>query len=256
MSLSMPARVGRATIGAALSLALAGSAVGQDFAGPDGTVFPVTPQAFEQLWVKFVCIDLERCAGGRVSMSGNTITVIRYTASCLVCNYPITTFVELGRLPAGTYNVTIVNSSGFIRSTQQLAVSDHSPPGPYVLPALAFPLGNYTDQWWDPDESGWGIAITQHVGGLLFATWAVYGPDTKPVWYTLQPGSWTAYNTYSGPVYRTTGPYFGGNYAAGPAVTQTPAGTATLTFLAPAQGTLQFNVDGASGTKPITRLPF
>ena len=108
-----------------------------------------------------------------------------------------------------------------IRSTQQLTVNDPNPAGPYVLPTLAFPLGNYTDQWWDPAEPGWGLAITQHVDGAIFAVGAVYGPDNKPIWYTLQPGSWTAYNTYSGPVYRTMGPYFGGSYANGPPVTET-----------------------------------
>lgn len=189
-------------------------------------------------------------------MNGNTITVVRYTSSCLVCSYPLTAFVQLGAFPAGTYAVNIVNSAGMVRSTQQLTVSNPNPPGPYVLPSLSFPLVNYTDQWWDPAESGWGIVITQHVDGAIFATWAVYGPDNKPVWYTLQPGSWSAYNTYSGPVYRTTGPYFGGNYATGPAVTQTLAGTATLTFTDPANATLQFNVDSASSMKTITRLNY
>jgi hypothetical protein len=226
------------------------------FFGPDGSVYPATPQAFEQVWVKFVCIDLETCTGGAVSMSANTITVVRYSSSCLVCGYPVKAFVELGRLPAGTYAVKIVNSNGFVRSTQQLTVTDPNPPGPYTLPTLAFPLGNYTDQWWDPAEPGWGIAITQQVDGAIFAVWAVYGLDNKPAWYTLQPGSWTAYNTYSGPVYRTMGPYFGGNYASGPPASEMQAGTATLTFTDPANATLQFNVDNASGNKAITRLSF
>jgi len=225
-------------------------------AAPDGSVSPQSPQAFEQIWVTFVCIDLERCAGGSVSMSANTLTVIRYTASCLVCGYPTSMSVELGRLPAGSYTVRVVNSSGTVRSTQALTVSDPHPAGPYAAPTLGFPFGTYTDQWWDPDEPGWGIAITQHVSGAIFAVWAVYGPDSRPVWYTLQPGSWTSYNAYSGPVYRTVGPWFGGNYGAGPAVTETLAGTATLRFNGSDNATLQFTVDNASGAKPIRRLGF
>lgn len=79
--------------------------------------------------------------------------------------------------------------------------------------------------------------------------WAVYGPDNQPVWYTLQPGNWTAYNRLSGPVYRTTGPYVGGRYSDGPPVVERQAGTATLTFTDPVTGTLQFSLDNASGTK-------
>jgi hypothetical protein len=242
---------------AGLAVGFACATVAQDsYFGADGTLFPPTPKAFEQVWVKFVCIDLERCAGGAVSATGNTLTVIRYQAPCLNCNYPVTVFVELGRLPAGTYTVRVVNASGNLRSTQQLTISDPNPPGPYALSTLAFAMGNYTDQWWDPAEPGWGIAITQHVSGALFAVWAVYGPDANPVWYTLQSGSWTSYNTYSGQVIRTTGPYFGGSYANGPTPGEAQVGNATLTFSDPANGTLQFNVGVFSATKAISRLPY
>jgi hypothetical protein len=243
--------------GVLVLISLVTTAVAQvTFPGPDGTVFPSAPIALEQIWIKLACNDLERCAGGTVSMAGNTVTVVRYTSSCLICSYPLTAYIELGRLPAGAYTVRVVDKSGVVRSTQPLTVTNPNPSGPYVLPSLEFPLGNYTDQWWDPEEPGWGIAVTQHVSGSLFAIWAVYGADNKPTWYTLQPGRWTAYNTYSGPVYRTSGPYFGGNYASGPPVIESLAGSATLTFSDPASGILQFNVDSVTLAKPIIRLQF
>jgi len=33
-----------------------------------------------------------------------------------------------------------------------------------ALPAAAqsVPAANYSDMWWNPGESGWGISITQH----------------------------------------------------------------------------------------------
>ena len=141
-------------------------------------------------------------------MNGNAITVVRYTSSCFVCSYPLTAFVQLGGLPCRNLRGEH-RKFGWHRPQYAAAHGQQpEPPGPYVLPSLSFPLVNYTDQWWDPAESGWGIVITQHVDGAIFATWAVYGPDNKPVWYTLQPGSWSAYNTYSGPVYLDHGPVF------------------------------------------------
>ena len=35
-----------------------------------------------------------------------------------------------------------------------------------ALPALgqSVPAANYTDMWWNPSESGWGISFAQHAG--------------------------------------------------------------------------------------------
>ena len=45
-----------------------------------------------------------------------------------------------------------------------------------VLAMLAAPLfaANYTDHWWNPDESGWGVTLAHH-NDKLFAVWYVLG---------------------------------------------------------------------------------
>ena len=125
----------------------------------------------------------------------------------------------------------------------------------YSANAGFFPLVDYTDHWWDPLESGWGISIDQHPSNRLFAVWFVYSQAGLPVWYTLQPGVWTSPTVYTGPVYKTTGPYFGGPFDSS-LVSISLVGTATLSFTDYTTATFSYTVEGVSGSKPITRLPF
>src|SRR6476619_4203554 len=42
---------------------------------------------------------------------------------------------------------------------------------------------NFSDQWWNPSESGWGASVLQQYD-TLFIDLFVYGPDGLPRWYT------------------------------------------------------------------------
>lgn len=86
--------------------------------------------------------------------------------------------------------------------------------------ALAAPVGpavDYTDMWWNPSESGWGISIRQKmpVGGnedtrdALFAMWYTYDPrgldpaspggtGNVPLWVMMTGGSWLTPSSYAG----------------------------------------------------------
>ena len=44
------------------------------------------------------------------------------------------------------------------------------------------PAVDYTDLWGNPNESGWGVTLTQQFG-ILFAAWFVYDTTGKPIWY-------------------------------------------------------------------------
>src|SRR5689334_9759101 len=69
---------------------------------------------------------------------------------------------------------------------------------------------NFSDQWWNPNESGWGAAVLQQAD-VLFVDVFVYGPDNRPTWYTAaayhQPQA--AGLLFSGDLYVTSGPWFG-----------------------------------------------
>ena len=44
---------------------------------------------------------------------------------------------------------------------------------------------NYSDVWWNPNESGWGVNISQQAD-FLFVSFFVYGPIGQPFWHTAQ----------------------------------------------------------------------
>jgi hypothetical protein len=192
-----------------------------------------------------------------VTMSGNTITVTVGTTSFE--NAPGLSFLDvvIGRFPTGSYDVKVVTTGGFsgqLLGTGHFVVADRDS-------SLTAPIYDYTDMWWTPAESGWGLSLTQHASTNLFAAWFVYGSDGHPIWYVLPNGTWSTnlelstLNTYSGQVYRTSGPYYGGPFL--PAnVVVTPVGTAQLKFSDYSHGTFIYTIDGVSGSKAIERQPF
>jgi lysyl endopeptidase len=117
-----------------------------------------------------------------------------------------------------------------------------------------YPAVDYTDHWWNPHESGWGLSITQHASDRLFAVWFVDNQAAQPVWYTLQ-GSWGTFAQFTGPVYKTTGPYFGGPFDPNQ-VGVSQVGIGTLLFPDANSGQFSYTIEGVSGSKLITRLPF
>lgn len=116
---------------------------------------------------------------------------------------------------------------------------------------------NYQALWWASpmgSESGWGINVT-HQGDILFATWFTYDTDGRGLWLVMSNGARTAAGTYSGTLYRTTGPPFSANpWPGGVAVTE--AGTATFSFTGAEAGTFTFTVGGLTRTKQIARQVF
>ena len=79
------------------------------------------------------------------------------------------------------------------------------------LMTAAFRVGavDYTDIYFIPTESGWGVNVVQSGTDFnyMFVTFFIYGPDNKPTWYTAQLTLDTTGN-FNGPLYATTGTYY------------------------------------------------
>jgi len=117
----------------------------------------------------------------------------------------------------------------------------------------SIPGVDYTDLWYNANESGWGMAIAQQ-GSVMFLAWYVYDSNGKPVWYVAS-GCAVSGAGCTGTLYRTTGPAFGPTFDATKVQVFT-AGTVTLTFSDPNNGTLSYTVNGVTASKAITRLLF
>ncbi len=148
-----------------------------------------------------------------------------------------------------------------------------------ALPAAAqsVPATNYTDLWYNPLESGWGVAFTQHPSGQAYAMWYTYDPrepdptspgNFKPLWVVMSGGNWTSPTTITGPVYVLNGTPF---FQSGSNRTQTHVGSFTIHFLdvshaeftyniAPPSGLVAsdpaFGLPTLSGTKQMERIQF
>jgi len=135
-----------------------------------------------------------------------------------------------------------------------------------ALPAAAqsTPNADYTDMWWNPSESGWGISFMQHSGSnQAYATWYTYDPrevepstgQNKPLWIVMTGGNWTAPNTITGRAYVLNGaPYF----QSGSNKVTTDVGSFTITFTSFSTGTFAYNIAAPSGvpsSDPAFGLP-
>jgi hypothetical protein len=65
---------------------------------------------------------------------------------------------------------------------------------------------DYTDIWYIPAESGWGVNVVQS-DAFIFLTFFIYGPDNKPTWYVASVTR-DAIGNFNGPLYSTNGTSF------------------------------------------------
>jgi hypothetical protein len=128
------------------------------------------------------------------------------------------------------------------------------PPPPPPTQPVVNPAFDFSDLWWNPDESGWGLNLVQHETHQVFAVMYTYEAPNRPLWLVIPGGTWTSGLQFSGTIYRVTGPLAS---AFDPTkVNVRPVGTATLTFSDRDNGVFSFTIDGAQVTKTITRQPF
>jgi hypothetical protein len=129
-----------------------------------------------------------------------------------------------------------------------------------VAAAIALPAAatthstDYTDLWYLPTESGWGVNIVQQYD-TVFATFFIYGSDNTPRWYvapdTRSVASPAGQNTFTGPLFSTIGTYFGAPWG-GP-TQNTQVGSVSFAFSSPTSGAVSYTINGVSVTKALVR---
>jgi hypothetical protein len=109
---------------------------------------------------------------------------------------------------------------------------------------------NYEDWWWNDQQSGHGLNIGQQ-NDVLFVAWFTYDETGAGMWLTM---SGTLVGTrLVGDWVRTTGPALGTAFDP-TKVVRTVVGTGTLTFGSLHTATLDWTVNGKSGSVQLTRM--
>ncbi len=116
------------------------------------------------------------------------------------------------------------------------------------------PTVDYSALWWNAAEPGWGLALTQEYA-MIFVTMYTYDAAGKPVWYVASSCPVTG-DACSGDLYQVTGgtaPNLAWNEAN---KLVSKVGTTRFVFTGQSTGTMDYTINGASGSKAITRQPF
>ncbi len=116
-------------------------------------------------------------------------------------------------------------------------------------------LAQYQDLWWNANEPGWGLNITQQKG-ILFGTLFTYDSNGQGAWLVLSRGERQADGSFAGDLYTTTGPRFDASPFNPAQVVPTKVGTMSLRFANGTSGTLTYSYNGTTVTKAITREEF
>jgi hypothetical protein len=116
--------------------------------------------------------------------------------------------------------------------------------------------GPYSDLWWNPRESGWGMNVVQQQE-TAFVTLFVYGPDGAPVWYVAPAARVYAYGAgglpqFKGALHRTRGPWHGGPFDPS-RVQSAVVGEVDLEVLGKDRIRVHYSAEGATVVKEVVR---
>ncbi len=133
---------------------------------------------------------------------------------------------------------------------------------PWVSATWIAPLvhaQNYSDIWWNPNESGWGLTLADH-DTQLFGVWYTYAANGNPVWYVIPGGTFSGGKRFfAGDIYQTTGPPYNVPFNSGQ-VMVAKLGTASFDFsppgVAPGTALFTYTIGALTQTKEIQRQPF
>jgi hypothetical protein len=117
----------------------------------------------------------------------------------------------------------------------------------------AAPSVDYTDIWWNANESGWGLSVTQQFS-TLFLAWYTYDAQRNATWF-VAPNCVLSGSSCTSQLFRVAG---GSALTApwAPQLNSSAAGSVTLEFANNGAATMRYTIDGASATRNITRLAF
>ena len=180
------------------------------------------------------------CTGDVFKVTGATPPTLPWNGDARVVEKVGTGSLAFTSTSAGTFSFTINGITASKAITLQPLATGTTPP------AI-----DYTDLWWNSNESGWGLSISQQFN-IVFASWYTYDADGKPVWY-VAPNCPLVSAGCTSPFYRVSGAtaITAAWNATNKLVEQ--AGTMTLSFTSSTAGTMRYTINGTDYSRAITR---
>ncbi|CAN5362120.1 hypothetical protein BH11PSE11_BH11PSE11_20540 [soil metagenome] len=188
-------------------------------------------------------IQTTGCTGEIYKVVGATPPIVPWNGAGKQVSSVGTVTFTFTTATTGTFSFIINGVSGSKAITKDLFATGSTPPAT-----------DYTDLWWNADESGWGVALT-HLFGNIFVTWYTYDANGNAIWYVASNCT-VAGNGCSGDLYQVTGgtPINTAWNGAGKVVLK--VGTVTIAFTGSGAGTMNYTINGISASRAITRQGF
>ncbi len=158
--------------------------------------------------------------------------------------------------PVGSMTITFTDASNAtleyiingVAGRKEISRQRFGPPN-----GTNFPI--HADMWWGgAAQNGWGIAVLQQFNAL-FAIWFTYDDAGLPTWLVMPSGSWSAADLFEGRIYRTRGSPWLGRWYNPFLLRISDVGSFRLRFTGDT-ATLEYTIDGRTGTLPLSRQPF
>lgn len=188
-------------------------------------------------------LPAKTCTGDIYNVVGGTPLDLTWNGSAKVVTKVGSGTLAFADKDNATFNYTLNGVAAERKITRQQFAS-----------GTAAPLVDYSALWWNANESGWGVALTQQYG-MIFAAIYTYDAKGKPLWYVASSCPVSS-NTCAGPLYQVSGgsaPTVDWN---NPKIAVTQVGTANFIFTDGSIGTMNLTINGVLISRAITRQPF
>jgi hypothetical protein len=183
------------------------------------------------------------CTGDIYTISGGKSFVTPWDETAKVITKAGDGILAMVNDNTGVFNFTINGVSGSKSIVRSVFATGPTLPDP-----------DFSDLWWSPGESGWGVALTQQHETIVAALFG-YNETGDPVWYVASNCQISG-TKCSGDLYRTAdgiNPFEKWN---GDNLVLNQVGFVEFVFADSTNGVMNLFIDGRSGTKAITRLLF
>jgi len=134
----------------------------------------------------------DSCTGDLYAVSGGTPPTAPWNGAGKVVSKVGAGTLTFADADNGTFDFIIDGSIGSKPITRQIFATGDTPVA-----------ADYSDLWWNPNESGWGVALT-HQFGIIFAAWYAYDASGKATWYVAS-NCVVSGNGCSGELYKVAG---------------------------------------------------